>query len=193
MRALEHNAGFGRFMVDPDRFVRDMKHRVEKTKSCIDTKTPRSLLETKKSKQVAKRKKNSNNERQAAINKDNLDLAHRLFKIMDHPSEVAKHIQDTRHLDVHPGTMNFPVRLEEAKRIHDMNLRFAHRLDKVEPVYKRSQFGVKIRKSSKYKNKIMKKNNDKKPHTAGVGHYIGNGALLTQASHASVSPSFKRS
>ncbi len=209
MKALEMNAGFGRFMENPEKLIRNMKNRVKKTKSSIDTSTPRSYLNNQKQKQAPNRKKTAEAERQASINKDNLDLAHRIFRIMDHPSEIAKVVQDTRHLDIHPGTMNFPARLQEAQRIHDMNLRFAHRLDKVEPVYKRELYGVKPRKGSKLagkgnsayskgttgasKSAATSAKKKKKPHTAGVGHYIGNGALLTQASHASASPSFKRS
>ena len=201
MKALEKNSGFNRFMANPETFVHDMQHRVKKTKSCIDTKVPRSYLDNQKQKLAPNRKKTAKAVRQASIDKDNLDLAHRIFRIMDHPSEIAKVVQDTRHLDIHPGTMNFPARLKEAQRIHDMNLRFAHRLDKVQPVYKRELYGVKPRKGSKAVSKLTagaaksaaSAKKKKKPHTAGVGHYIGNGALLAQASHASASPSFKRS
>ena len=49
MKALEMNAGFGRFMENPEQLIRNMKNRVKKTKSSIDTSTPRSYLNNQNS------------------------------------------------------------------------------------------------------------------------------------------------
>ena len=172
--------------MDLNKRKKQFEDRIAKAraKSSIDCSIPRSLIERDTKKNKTDRKKTAAREREAQISKHNLELAHRIFGIMDNPSQVAHYINDTRHLDVHPGTMNFPARLEEAQRIHRRNLEIAHRLDKCEPYYTKAMLGIKAKKSKKKKSK------DK--HTAGIGHYMGNGAILTQASHASASPSFKR-
>jgi hypothetical protein len=52
---------------------------------------------------------------------------------MEGESEIAEKINDTRHLDNHPGTMNFKARLEEAQRIHYQNMMMAERLSGIQP------------------------------------------------------------
>ncbi len=69
------------------------------------------------------------------VAKDNLQLAKRIFKIMENPGMINNFINDTRHLDAHPGTMNFRHRLEIAQLIHKRNLEMANRLEKIAPVY----------------------------------------------------------
>ena len=64
-----------------------------------------------------------------------LQLAKRIFKIMENPGMINNFINDTRHLDAHPGTMNFRHRLEIAQLIHKRNLEMANRLEKIAPVY----------------------------------------------------------
>jgi len=54
---------------------------------------------------------------------------------MEGNSDIAEKISDTRHIDNHPGTMNFKVRLAEAQRIHERNMLLASRLDTVKPFY----------------------------------------------------------
>lgn len=69
------------------------------------------------------------------VAKDNLQLAKRIFKIMENPGMINSLINDTRHLDSHPGTMNFRHRLEAAQLIHKRNLEMANRLERIAPVY----------------------------------------------------------
>ena len=45
-------------------------------------------------------------------------------------------INDNRHVDNHPGTMNFRTRLHEAQRIHHRNMILAERLHTIKPHYK---------------------------------------------------------
>lgn len=54
---------------------------------------------------------------------------------MEGNSDIAEKISDTRHIDNHPGTMNFKIRLAEAQRIHERNMLLASRLDTVKPFY----------------------------------------------------------
>lgn len=70
------------------------------------------------------------------IVKDNLLLAHKIFNIMEGNSDITEKINDNRHIDNHPGTMNFKARLMEAKRVHERNMLLASRLDTVQPYYK---------------------------------------------------------
>jgi len=70
------------------------------------------------------------------IVKDNLLLAHKIFNIMEGNSDITDKINDQRHIDNHPGTMNFKARLAEAKRVHERNMLLASRLDTVQPYYK---------------------------------------------------------
>ena len=46
-------------------------------------------------------------------------------------------LREKRVGDLHPGTINFNARLEEAQRIHKDNMLLAARLDKMQPYYKR--------------------------------------------------------
>lgn len=69
------------------------------------------------------------------VTKENLTLARKIFNIMEGNSDIAEKISDTRHIDNHPGTMNFRVRLAEAQRIHERNMLLASRLDTVKPFY----------------------------------------------------------
>ena len=48
-------------------------------------------------------------------------LAEKIFNIMEGTSDITEHVNDTRHIDGHPGTMNFKQRLCEAQRIHERN------------------------------------------------------------------------
>lgn len=49
-------------------------------------------------------------------------------------------LQEKRVGDLHPGTINFNARLEEAQRIHRDNMILAARLDRMQPYYKREKF-----------------------------------------------------
>lgn len=61
---------------------------------------------------------------------------------MEGRSALSDHINDTSHLDGHPGTMNFKQRLHEAQRIHERNMILASRLDNIQPYYKTSDLSV---------------------------------------------------
>ncbi len=76
------------------------------------------------------------------IYRDNFFLAKRIFDIMEGESPLSEMINNTKHLDNHPGTMNFKVRLEEAQRIHYENMLLASRLNSVEPHYKNGELSV---------------------------------------------------
>lgn len=70
---------------------------------------------------------------------------------MEGPGMVS-HLLDphnNKHIEMHPGTINFNSRLEEAQRIHKENMRLASRLESIQPYYKVSDLQVKISRSSK--------------------------------------------
>jgi hypothetical protein len=76
---------------------------------------------------------------------------------MEGTSALTEQINDTRHLDNHPGTMNFKQRLHEAQRIHERNMLLASRLDAVQPYYKvadlfTTHYGGKTLSSQKKQN-----------------------------------------
>lgn len=54
---------------------------------------------------------------------------------MEGSSEITEKIHDTKHIDNHPGTMNFKQRLNEAQKIHQRNIALAARLDTIKPYY----------------------------------------------------------
>lgn len=76
------------------------------------------------------------------INRENYLITRRIFAILEGRSALADHINDTSHLDSHPGTMNFKQRLFEAQRIHERNMVLASRLDSIKPYYKMSDMTV---------------------------------------------------
>lgn len=76
------------------------------------------------------------------INKENYFLARRIFDIMEGQSALSEQINDTSHLDNHPGTMNFKQRLREAQRIHERNMILASRLDTIQPYYRNADLSV---------------------------------------------------
>ena len=90
------------------------------------------------------------------IARENLALAKRIFNIMEGESEIAKVIDDTKHLDAHPGTMNFYSRVIEAQRIHNDNMLLAARLQTVQPTFKKADlcFSGKRKQKKKTKNKV---------------------------------------
>ena len=61
---------------------------------------------------------------------------------MEKPSRIVETINDTKHLDAHPGTMNFRHRLAEAQKNHEQNMRIASRLDTVQAYYKKTDLSV---------------------------------------------------
>ena len=70
---------------------------------------------------------------------------------------------NNKHLELHPGTINFNTRLEEAQRIHKENMLLASRLDTMQPYYKRSDFKVKVTRPHQNSQKRKKKQRSKFP------------------------------
>jgi hypothetical protein len=61
---------------------------------------------------------------------------------MEGDSDLTERINDTRHLENHPGTMNFKTRLEEAQRIHYHNMILASRLNNIQAHYKNDELSI---------------------------------------------------
>ena len=61
---------------------------------------------------------------------------------MEGNGEITDIVNDTRHTDNHPGTMNFRRRLREAQQIHARNMLLAARLDTVKPYYHMADISV---------------------------------------------------
>ncbi len=200
MKALLSRNCFANPNVDLEARKKEFEARIAKAKAkgSTDSSEPKCWLKAKIEATRPNRKTTERGERRDNIMKGNMDLAGRIFSIMENQSAIGQYICDTRHLDIHPGTMNFNERLSQAKRIHHENMVFAARLDKVQPMYnfrmdpsKRMGKGTGVKKGSGGETpRIGKKKPEK--HTTGVGHYIGNRVLLTEAAHASASPSYKR-
>lgn len=91
--------------------------------------------------------------------KDNLLLARKIFNIMEGNSDITDKINDSRHIDNHPGTMNFRQRLSEAQRIHERNMLLASRLDTVQPYYKIADLTIvkPVKKKTVHKSHNSKK------------------------------------
>lgn len=85
--------------------------------------------------------------KEAMVARNNLVLAKRIFEIMEGPGIISD-LMDSDNNTHHPGTINFPHRLAEAKRIHNENLIFASRLDAVQPTYYDKSGVSAVRKSS---------------------------------------------
>jgi hypothetical protein len=86
------------------------------------------------------------------IARDNMKLAQEIFKIMAAPGLVSEILVKT--YNNHPGTNNFGVRLNEAKRIHYENKFIAERLENVRPYY---QFSTVVGPNKKSRKVRLKK------------------------------------
>lgn len=95
--------------------------------------------------------------KEAVVARNNLVLAKRIFEIMEGPGIISD-LMDSDNNTHHPGTINFPHRLAEAKRIHNENLIIASRLDAVQPTYYDKSAVSAVRKSSPSKRQ-------RPPHT----------------------------
>ena len=134
MRAMEKYLGLSGLNYNAEKKIAVFKERIPKVKACIDSSAPRSMSEREN---MSPGKRHSKKvERNRIIALDNMLLARRIFHIMEAPGAIHEVISDTRHLDCHAGTMNFPHRLEEAQRIHRHNQFIATRLDNVKGVLK---------------------------------------------------------
>jgi len=135
MRALEKYLGLSGLNYNAEKKVEVFKKRVAKAKPCVDTSMPRTYAE--RANMSPGKRTTSKIERNRLIALDNMLLARRIFSIMEAPGAIHDVIADTRHLDAHAGTMNFPARLEEAQRIHRDNQMIATRLDNIKGVLKK--------------------------------------------------------
>ncbi len=137
MRALEKRLGLSGLNYRAEEKIKLMQDRIAHAKATIDTSAPRGWAEKHDiSGHVSPSKaKVAARERAELISLDNMLLARRIFNIMEAPSAISEIINDTRHLDVHPGTMNYKARVEESEIIHRDNLIMAQRLGNIKPYY----------------------------------------------------------
>ena len=160
MRALEKYLGLSGLNYNAEKKIAVFKERIPKVKACVDSSAPRSLGE-RESMSPGKRH-GKKVERNRLIALDNMLLARRIFNIMEAPGALHDVIADTRHLDSHAGTMNFPHRLEEAQRIHRHNQLIATRLDNVkgvlmrEDLYSNTGFNPLEAKSQRCREKMQR-------------------------------------
>jgi hypothetical protein len=70
---------------------------------------------------------------------------------MEGPGMVSQLLDphNNKHIEMHPGTINFNMRLEEAQRIHKENMRLASRLESIQPYYKVSDLQAKLSRPNK--------------------------------------------
>eukprot|EP01032_Pedospumella_encystans_P013924 gene13924-16011_t len=135
MKALENRTIFSSCQHDREKLLQIHRERLKCIRNVIDTRRVSTPNTTARCSSPSKKAmtKQANHER---IVKDNLLLAHKIFNIMEGNSDITDKINDQRHIDNHPGTMNFKARLAEAKRVHERNMLLASRLDTVQPYYK---------------------------------------------------------
>jgi hypothetical protein len=95
------------------------------------------------------------------VARNNLVLAKRIFEIMEGPGIISD-LMDSDANTHHPGTINFPHRLAEAKRIHNENLIIASRLDAVQPTYYDKSAITAVRRGSPKKGKHPARTHRKK-------------------------------
>ena len=99
--------------------------------------------------------------KEAVVARNNLVLAKRIFEIMEGPGIISD-LMDSDANTHHPGTINFPHRLAEAKRIHNENLIIASRLDAVQPTYYDKSAVTAVRRGSPKKGKHPARTHRKK-------------------------------
>eukprot|EP01040_Poterioochromonas_malhamensis_P012485 gene12485-13662_t len=140
MRAIEMKTLFAGVNYDAERNYQLHRKRLKEIKKSVDNDLPSSY--EIRSKSPNKRSLGNKQAVKERIYRDNFFLAKRIFDIMEGESPLSEMINNTKHLDNHPGTMNFKVRLEEAQRIHYENMLLASRLNSVEPHYKNDELSV---------------------------------------------------
>ena len=128
----------------------------------IDTSAPYGYSPRREERQSSPRRMQQQVDESDRVSKDNFHLAQRIYKIMESPGMITDLINDTRHLDAHPGTMNYKSRLEEAQKIHNRNMAMATRLDNIKPFYAKSDLTLQVhlrRKNDKKNKKSNQKRN----------------------------------
>lgn len=144
-----------------DKKIKVHKERLAKIKGVIDTSTPYGFSPRREGRHSSPRRAQQQIDENDRVSKDNFHLAQRIYKIMESPGMITDLINDTRHLDAHPGTMNYKARLEEAQKIHNRNMAMAARLDSIKPFYGKSDLTLQLplrRKNDKKNKKSHQKN-----------------------------------
>jgi len=133
----------------------------------IDTSAPYGYSPRREERHSSPRRMQQQVDESDRVSKDNFHLAQRIYKIMESPGMITDLINDTRHLDAHPGTMNYKARLEEAQKIHNRNMAMAARLDNIKPFYAKSDLRLQVhlrRKNDKKNKKLNQKRNKVEYH-----------------------------
>jgi hypothetical protein len=166
MKALHSRLGMSGLDYNADKKLHSHRERMKKTHASIDMSVPYGFKDRNPAQLSPTRSRKKEKvflEEQERITKDNLNLARRIFNIMEQPGAIHNVVSDTRHLDCHPGTMNFKARLLEAQRIHADNMDLAVRLDSVKPYYGKNDLVMIIpTKKNKKGDKKSKGNNGSK-------------------------------
>lgn len=167
MRALELNTIFNNTRTGEqlEKYKKKDRERLINVRPYVDTRPPISLGQMKDASKSPSKRLFRQQELKAVTAKHNLALAKRIFQIMEGPGLVSTLLDpdNNKHLELHPGTINFNSRLEEAQRIHKENMLLASRLDTMQPYYKRSDFRGKIARSNQNCHKKKKKQRAKFP------------------------------
>ena len=164
MRALEKRLGLSGLNYRADEKIKLMQDRIAHAKPAVDTSTPRLWADKKIAEAAGQsspsKSKVAARERAALIALDNQLLARRIFNIMESTSAIGEIINDTRHLDVHPGTMNFKARVEQSEIIVRDNRIMGERLSNIKPYYgfadlnaNRGMLSAKFKKTDKNADK----------------------------------------
>lgn len=126
---------------------------------------------------------------------ENLQLAQKIFNIMEGEGEITQMVNDTRHIDNHPGTMNFRLRLHEAQEVHARNMLLASRLDSVKPYYRASDIRVvrPIRKLKSRKRRTPRRGRFAKEFEYAINseHFPEQSSTPRSESKATYSKAFK--
>lgn len=130
MKAFESAAVYNKIH-NRKKFMEIHRQRVKSAKPMISSRLERPGSDSPRKR--TSKKTVLKQEKKDKILKNNLLLAQRIFAIMEGPG-IISNIMEKKY-ENHPGTINFPHRLEEAKRIHKENMILAARLDSVKPYY----------------------------------------------------------
>lgn len=175
MKALQNRLGMSGLDYNADKKLHIHRERMKKTHASIDMSPPFGFQDKNPGSSPTRTRKKEKVflEEQERITKDNLNLARRIFNIMEQPGAIHNVVSDTRHLDSHPGTMNFKARLLEAQRIHADNMDLAVRLDSVKPYYGKNDLVMIIPTKRKGKGDKKSKGKNGSKNNSPRGDYGG--------------------
>lgn len=109
--------------------------KIKNAKPEVDVASPSAV------KLVQRKKLIMNMHMKQRIDKNNFSLAHKIYAIFQKDSQLANETKlNIEYLNGHPGTMNFNVRLAEAKRINHDNVILAKKLDSTKSYYNKQNF-----------------------------------------------------